>query len=131
MPATPPSLMAPPVPKPVPHPSEAPNQAGNEASYVRHQELPVVSHTAMETIHGHFGVAVRVTLDTAGNVIDETLEQPGPSPYFARRSMTAAKLWRFVRADAPGTRTSLLWFEFSRDGATAHAEAPAALAATP
>jgi len=88
---------------------------------VLHQEIPDISPSARASIRGRIKVAVRVTVDRSGNVIGEALENHGSSKYFARLATEAAKKWRFSPADDPGTRVWLLRFEFTRDGATAHA----------
>jgi outer membrane biosynthesis protein TonB len=110
-----------------PDPASTPATPGASApsSPVLHQELPDVPLSARNTVHGRFNVVVRVKVDRAGNVIEDTLENPGPSRYFARLSSTAARKWKFVTAESgQGPREWLVWFEFSRDGATAHAVTP-------
>jgi TonB family protein len=91
---------------------------------VLHEEIPDVPRSARETIHGQFNVAVRVTVDRAGNVVAASLENPGPSKYFARLATVAARKWKFAPADNPDTREWLLWFDFTRSGATGHAATP-------
>jgi TonB family protein len=88
---------------------------------VLHEEIPDVPPHARNTIHGRIKVAVRVTVDSSGNVVDETLENPGPSRYFARMATTAARKWKFAPADNQDSRRWLLRFEFSRGGATGYA----------
>jgi TonB family protein len=92
---------------------------------VLHQEIPEVARSANDTIRGHFKVAVRVKVDGSGNVVDATLEDPGPSKYFARVATAAARKWKFARAKQQDSREWLLWFEFARDSATAYAESQA------
>jgi serine/threonine protein kinase len=107
----------------VPAAPDRPAQAAADASSsVLHEEIPEVSHSANDTIRGHFKVGVRVKVDSSGNVVDETLEDPGPSKYFARLATAAAKKWKFARANKQDSREWLLWFEFSRDSATGYAE---------
>jgi TonB family protein len=89
-----------------------------------HEEIPNVPRSARETIHGHIRVAVRVTVDKAGNVVGETLEVPGPSKYFARLATEAARKWKFAPAEKQAPRKWLLRFEFTRGGTTAHATPP-------
>ena len=91
---------------------------------VRYKELPDVPRSASSTIHGHINVVVRVTVDRSGNVVDDTLENPGPSKYFAKLATAAAKKWKFAPADNQDSRVWLLWFEFSRGGTTGHAATP-------
>jgi len=91
---------------------------------VLHEEIPDVPRSARDTIHGHFNVAVRVIVDSSGNVVDETLENPGPSIYFARLAGIAARKWKFAPAKNQDSREWLLWFEFTRDGTTGRATTP-------
>ena len=116
---------APAPPRPVSRPSEQPAQPpANASPSVLHEEIPDVPRNARDTIHGHFNVAVRVTVDSAGNVVGETLENPGPSKYFARLATAAARKWKFAPADHQDSRKWLVRFEFTRGGATGHATAP-------
>jgi serine/threonine protein kinase len=91
---------------------------------VLHEVIPDVPRRARDTIHGHIMVAVRVTVDSAGNVVDESLDNHGPSKYFARLATEAARKWKFAPTDDPVSRKWLLRFEFTRGGATGHAAAP-------
>jgi serine/threonine-protein kinase len=95
----------------------------NASPAVLHEEIPDVPRRASNTIHGQLHVAVRVTVDSSGNVVAETLENPGPSKYFARLATAAAKKWKFAPASNQDSREWLLRFEFTRGGATAHAAA--------
>jgi TonB family protein len=111
--------------RPVSRPSERPARPlADGAPSVLHEEIPDVPRSARGTIHGHFNVAVRVTVDSSGNVVDETLENPGPSRYFARLATAAARKWKFAPADNQDSRQCLLRFEFTRGGATGHAATP-------
>ena len=108
-----------------PAPATPPAPPSPDLPGVVHQEAPVVAKSAADTIRGRFGVVVRVTVNRSGNVIDESLEDAGPSKYFARVASTAARQWKFV-PDSENSRQWLLRFEFSRDQTTASAEAVAA-----
>jgi len=102
-----------------PNPPTAPPPL--EASpLVIHAEIPEISRHARDTIRGHIKIAVRVTVDSSGNVVNEVLETRGPSYYFARLATDAARKWKFVPADQD-SRKWLLRFEFARDGVTGHA----------
>ena len=83
--------------------------------------MPKASRNALATIHGHVRVAVRVTVDASGNVVDDTLADPGPSRYFARVASEAARKWKFGPATDKASRHWMVHFEFSRTGQTAHA----------
>jgi TonB family protein len=106
----------------LPGPSDQRAQpSANGSASVFHEEIPDVPRHARATIRGLIKVAVRVTVDSSGNVVDETLENPGPSKYFARLATQAARKWKFAPADDQDSRRWLLRFEFSRGGATGHA----------
>jgi len=87
---------------------------------VVHEDIPSVSSSARATIHGHVKVTVRVTIDNSGAVVNETFVREGPSRYFARLSRESARRWRFAPGNGSGLRQSLIRFDFSRSGTTAH-----------
>jgi|KBSSwiStaDraftv2_1062776.scaffolds.fasta_scaffold00080_49 serine/threonine protein kinase len=91
---------------------------------VLHEEAPDVPISALETIRGHIKFAVRVTIDGSGNVVQARLINHSPSRYFTRLAIESARKWKFVAADNPASRQWLLRFEFTRGGATAHANNP-------
>lgn len=109
--------------RPLSQPSAAPEP--DLPAGVLHRELPTVARSANETIHGHFRVVVRVVVNRSGKVIDESLEDAGPSKYFAKQASTAARDWKFVAVDDHATREWLLRFDFSKDQVSAQAEAAA------
>lgn len=90
------------------------------ADAVVHEEIPAISRRARASIRGTIKVTVRVTVDRAGKVIGQSLENRGSSKYFARVSGEAAGKWRFV-ADIKDSRQWLLQFEFTRSGTSVHA----------
>ncbi len=104
-------------------PAAAQNPAASmsAASSVLHQEIPVVSRGARNSIRGQIKVSVLVTVDRAGNVVAESLQNHGSSKFFARLASDAAKEWRFTPADSQDSRQWLLRFEFSRTGAAGQA----------
>jgi TonB family protein len=108
----------------VSHPSDQPAQTSNRLPSVLHEEIPDVPRHIRDTIRGHIRVTVRVTADGSGNVVNETLENPGPSKYFARLATEAARKWKFAPAGNHDSRKWLLRFEFTRGGATGHAITP-------
>lgn len=80
---------------------------------------PEVLQSARESIRGTVRVTVRVNVDRSGNVEDADLESAGPSKYFARSALNAAKLWKFTppRVASQGVlSTWSLRFEFTREG---------------
>jgi outer membrane biosynthesis protein TonB len=110
-----------------PTPASAPSSATVQTagSPVLHEEFPAISRSTRESIHGQIKVAVRVTVDRAGNVVAENLEVHGSSKYFARLAGEAARKWRFAPADSQSPREWLVQFEFSRSGVTGQAVAQA------
>ena len=88
-----------------------------------HEEIPDVPLRARRTIHGHIRVSVRVIVDKDGNVVAALVDHAGPSRYFARLAMAAARKWTFPPADAQSQRVELLRFEFGRDGTRGQAVA--------
>ena len=101
----------------------APRGGDAASASVVHEELPSVPLRARQTIHGHVKVAVLVTVNNSGVVVNDVLNNPGPSRYFAHLASEAAKKWKFTPAPA-STSSSRRWlvrFEFSREGTKANA----------
>jgi len=98
----------------------------NQNGVVR-QVMPQVSPSARRTIQGTIKVRVRVEVDAAGNVATAKLEVSGPSKYFSRVAMEAAREWKFVpaRVDESGTREWKLQFAFRRARTEVSAVRPA------
>lgn len=94
--------------------------SGPTVTPVVHEDIPSVPAGPRSTIHGHVKVTVRVTIDNSGAVVDDTLTRPGPSHYFAHLASESARRWRFEPANTSGARQSLIRFDFSRTGTTAH-----------
>ncbi len=76
---------------------------------VLQQVLPRVSPSARDTIEGKIRVRVRVEVDPAGNVTDAKLVSPGPSQYFARLALEAARGWKFTPAQQRGQAVASEW----------------------
>ena len=89
-------------------------------SSATHEGIPNVPRHALQTIHGHVRVSVRIIVDKQGNVFAALLDKPGSSKYFDRVAIDAAKTWKFP-PDAADQRLKVVRFEFTREGATAHA----------
>jgi TonB family protein len=82
--------------------------------------LPDPSASALRTIQGHLKVRVQVTVDEAGNVSSARFLSAGPSKYFSRLAMEAARQWKF--RPGKGQSSSNEWnllFEFTRGGVQA------------
>jgi serine/threonine protein kinase len=88
-----------------------------------HEVIPEVPRSARRTIRGHIKVWVRVLIDQDGSVFGAVADRAGPSRYFLRLAIEAAKKWTFPPATAPSRRLMQVRFDFSRDGTTAHAVA--------
>jgi protein TonB len=84
--------------------------------------MPDVPKSARDTITGTIRVSVLVTIDKQGAVIAAKAEDRGPSRYFERLAVDAAKKWTFTPAKLAEKRTMLVKFNFTRNGATANAE---------
>lgn len=78
--------------------------------------IPDVPLSARRTIHGHIKVWVRVIVEQDGSVLAALLDLPGPSRYFQRLALQAAKKWTFPPAPSSSRRLLQIRFEFSRDG---------------
>jgi TonB family protein len=109
------------VPALSPAPEFAESKAVIAADSVLHEEAPDVAPAVLATIHGNIRIAVKVAVDHSGNVARATLATHSPSRYFTRLATETARKWKFAAADEQGTRKWLLWFEFTRKGASAHA----------
>ena len=66
-------------------------------------------------------MAIRVTIDAQGAVIAADSHEAGPSRYFERLSLDAARKWTFVPAATNEPRSALLRFHFTGSGTTARA----------
>lgn len=77
--------------------------------------MPQVSPSARRTIQGKIKVRVRVGVDAAGNVSSARFESAGPSKYFSRIAMEAARQWKFSPSNGGQTqREWRLQFTFTR-----------------
>jgi len=82
---------------------------------VRHEVLPAVPESAKDTIQGTVRVSVRVSVDPSGDVTDAEIDSPGPSRYFARLALEAARQWKFGPLKDNGRGEAwILRFEFMR-----------------
>lgn len=97
-------------------PVVAPLQGG-----VTEKVMPDVLHGARNSIRGTVKVTVRVNVDRSGNVEDAVLESRGPSKYFARAALEAARKWKFKAPMAGGRGVLSTWtlrFQFTRSETT-------------
>jgi TonB family protein len=99
-----------------------PATATSGSSSVAVQEvLPDVPQRSRRTIRGHVRVSVRLIVEQDGTVFAALAEQRGPSRYFERLAIDAAKKWTFTPADSDAQRLMLVKFDFTRNGTTAEA----------
>jgi TonB family protein len=105
-------------PKAVAQPVEQQAETGGNHEGVVHQVLPDVPAKARNTIQGKVRVKVKVSVNPAGNVTAAEFVSPGPSKYFSRLAIEAARDWKFIPAQS-ASRAWNLQFEFRRAGTTA------------
>jgi TonB family protein len=95
----------------------ATNGAGRGGGVLQ-QVMPDVSRGALNTIQrGRLKVSVQVEVDSSGNVSQAKLISPGPSAYFASRSLAAARQWKFTPPQVNGQAAASVWtlrFQFRR-----------------
>jgi len=60
-------------------------------------------------------------VDQAGSVSAAVADRAGPSKYFERIAIDAAKKWTFPPLDGPSQRVMQIRFDFSRDATTQRA----------
>jgi TonB family protein len=103
----------------------APQQQADSSGDVLQRVMPRVSPGAQNTIRGTIRIVVRVDVDAAGNVTQARLQLAGPSQYFARLALEAAREWKFKPAQANGQAVASEWFVrfgLSRHGIEGSAE---------
>jgi TonB family protein len=94
-------------------------QKGTLPGSVAERAQPTVSQGARNTIQGRIRVAVRVSVDTTGNVSEAKLTSPGPSRYFANQALQSARRWKFKPPQVDGQPTGSAWllkYQFGRNG---------------
>jgi TonB family protein len=86
-----------------------PTAAGLVSGAVAQQVLPDVSQGARNTIHGKIRVIVRISVDPTGRVGGAAFQVRGPSNYFARKAMEAARGWKFTPPEVDGKPLASEW----------------------
>ena len=77
--------------------------------------MPEVAASARRTIEGRIKVRVKVNVDGDGKVTEARLAEAGPSKYFARVALEAARRWKFAPAGEQGEKREwTVLFVFSR-----------------
>jgi len=92
---------------------------GKVPGAIAERAQPNVSQGARNTIQGKIRVAVRLTVDSAGNVTDAKLTTPGPSKYFANQALQSARKWKFTPPQVDGQPAASAWllkYQFGRGG---------------
>jgi hypothetical protein len=84
-----------------------------------HEVIPDVLPSARHTVHGHIKVWVRVIIERDGSVFAAVTDRAGPSRYFQRLAMEAAKKWTFPPVDTPSRRLMQIRFDFTHSDTTA------------
>jgi TonB family protein len=82
---------------------------------------PDVPQSVLNTIQGHVRVKIRVEVDPQGKVTDATIEDLGPSHYFAAKALASARNWTFTPAQLnghPAASTWILHFSFGPSDTT-------------
>ncbi len=98
------------------------SSTGAGQSDVVQQVPPKIAASAQKTIRGRIKLRVRAHVNPSGDVTRADLVSAGPSKYFARLVVDAARQWKFVPTSATGERRYMLLFDLTRSGNTAHAE---------
>jgi TonB family protein len=121
-----PSAMTPP-PAPVPTHNEehaaaavsSDSGAGVGTGEPMDKVAPAASAKALSTIHGTVRVGVKVHVNAAGSVTEATLDNAGPSRYFADLSLKAARQWVFSAPEVNGHSVTSDWkiqFGYTQSG---------------
>ena len=110
---------------PIPTPPQAPPSPnrGMVRGKVVQQVLPDAPQKARDTIRGKVRLRVKVNVDESGTVTQATLDAPGPSQYFAERTLKAAQLWKFTPTKVDGRKVAsewLLYFEIDPASTTVY-----------
>lgn len=99
-----------PVPNPVARPA---------SGAIAQQVMPEVSRAAQNSIHGVVKVRVEANVDASGEVKQARLNAHGPSRYFAKQALDAARQWKFAPPIVDGSPIASRWmieFDFRRSG---------------
>ncbi|HEX4283802.1 MAG TPA: TonB family protein [Terracidiphilus sp.] len=103
---------APPEPPSRRAPAPRPRAGSGGTGAVVERKMPSVTDQARRTIHGTISVAVRADVDANGKVADASFQSEGPSRYFAKAAMAAARQWTFT----PTPSHWVIHFKFRQGG---------------
>ena len=99
-----------------------PARSGNTTPFAAlHEVIPEVAPGARHTIRGHIKVWVRVVVEPDGSASGAAADRAGPSSYFERIAVEAARKWTFPPTDTTTKRLVQVRFDFSREDTTARA----------
>ena len=99
--------------------SHNPMSRGTARGAVLERVVPSVSKRSRDTITGKVRVAVKLNVDPSGRVTGASLSSPGPSQYFAKVALEAARKWKFTPPTRDGENLASNWvlhFAFGRAG---------------
>jgi TonB family protein len=107
--------------------SPAPTQSNGIAvkGVVAQKVMPDVLPSASDSIRGSVTVLLRLNVSSTGDVTDAEFESAGPSKYFSRIAMDAARQWKFKPSRVNGQPEASVWtlqFVFTRDNTDVSAE---------
>jgi len=95
-----------------------PQRSGAVKGVVSQRVMPEIPPSASNSIRGTVNVRVRVNVSPTGDVTDADFDSAGPSKYFAKAAMDAARQWKFRPAQANGQPVASVWilqFAFTPD----------------
>ena len=105
--------------EPLPPGRKSASTTGSAKGTVLERVMPNVSASARRTIEGKIKVDVRVSVDPSGKVTEAKLTSAGPSKYFARLALEAARDWKFSAPEKQGQAVASEWtlrFGYRRSG---------------
>jgi TonB family protein len=109
-----------PPPQPESQVDQTPAPGGSTVNpAIVNQILPDILPSALKTINGTLRVSVQLEVDANGAVTSVALLSPGPSKYFAGKSLEAARHWKFKPAQVNGNAAPSAWtlnFQFRQSG---------------
>jgi TonB family C-terminal domain len=117
--AAPEPVQQPTVSQPAPIPAQPRPASGSAAAKgaVADRVMPNILPEANRSIQGKVNVAIRLNVNANGEVSDASFESAGPSRYFSRVAMEAARQWKFTPPHADGQPVASSWllrFQFTR-----------------
>jgi TonB family protein len=96
-------------PPPLPSAVAPPQGSGEVKGAVSQRVMPEIPTSASNSIRGTVNVRVRVNVSPTGDVTNADFDSAGPSKYFAKAAMDAARQWKFRPAQANGQPVASIW----------------------